>query len=45
MGVAGSEPQMSVNDGISTYGNITSFAESILAPGCSMWARTTATCR
>ncbi len=33
MGVLGSEPQMSVNDGISTYGNITSFAESILAPG------------
>ena len=29
----GSEPQMSVNDGISTYGNITSFAESTLAQG------------
>ncbi len=33
MGVAGSEPQMSVNDGISTYGNITAFAESPVARG------------
>ena len=33
MGVPGSEPQMSVNDGISTYGNITAFAESPLAAG------------
>ncbi len=33
MGVAGSEPQMSVNDGISTYGNLTAFAESPLTPG------------
>ena len=33
MGVPGSEPQMSVNDGISTYGNITAFAESPLTPG------------
>ncbi|MDE2804387.1 MAG: glycosyl hydrolase [Gemmatimonadota bacterium] len=33
MGVPGSEPQMSVNDGISTYGNLTAFAESPLAPG------------
>ncbi len=33
MGVPGSEPQMSVNDGISTYGNITAFAESPAARG------------
>ncbi len=33
MGVPGSEPQMSVNDGISTYGNITAFAESPVMPG------------
>ncbi len=33
MGVPGSEPQMSVNDGISTYGNLTAFAESPLVPG------------
>ena len=33
MGVPGSEPQMSVNDGISTYGNLTAFAESPLIPG------------
>ena len=33
MGVPGSEPQMSVNDGISTFGNITAFAESPLTPG------------
>ena len=33
MGVPGSEPQMSVNDGISTYGNITAFAESPMTPG------------
>ena len=33
MGVPGSEPQMSVNDGISTYGNITAFAESPRTPG------------
>ena len=33
MGVAGSEPQMSINDGTSNYGNLTSFAESSLAPG------------
>ena len=33
MGVAGSEPQMSANDGISNYGNITAFAESPVAPG------------
>ena len=33
MGVAGSEPQMSANDGISGYGNITAFAESPVAPG------------
>ena len=33
MGVPGSEPQMSVNDGISTYGNLTAFAESPLTPG------------
>ena len=33
MGVPGSEPQMSINDGTSTYGNITSFAESPLGRG------------
>ena len=33
MGVKGSEPQMSANDGISGYGNITAFAESPVAPG------------
>ena len=33
MGVPGSEPQMSVNDGISTYGNLTAFAESPLTAG------------
>ena len=31
MGVPGSEPQMSINDGTSNYGNLTSFAESPLA--------------
>ena len=39
MGVSGSEPQMSVNDGISTYGNITAFAESPLTPGL-LWVGT-----
>ncbi|MDE2677708.1 MAG: hypothetical protein OXI76_07360 [Gemmatimonadota bacterium] len=33
MGVLGSEPQMSANDGISNYGNITAFAESPVTPG------------
>ncbi len=33
MGVPGSESQMSINDGISTYGNITAFAESPLTAG------------
>ena len=33
MGVPGSEPQMSINDGTSNYGNITSFAESPLGRG------------
>ena len=33
MGVLGSEPQMSANDGISGYGNITAFAESPVVPG------------
>ena len=33
MGVPGSEPQMSANDGISSYGNITAFAESPVARG------------
>ncbi len=33
MGVAGSEPQLSANDGISSYGNITAFAESPIARG------------
>ncbi len=33
MGVKGDEPQMSRNDGISSYGTITSFAESPLEPG------------
>ena len=33
MGVPGSEPQMSLNDGISTYGNLTSVEESSLARG------------
>ena len=33
MGVPGSVAQMSVNDGISTYGNLTAFAESPLTPG------------
>ncbi len=33
MGVAGSEPQMSINDGIANYGNLTSFAESPLMRG------------
>ena len=33
MGVAGSEPQMSLNDGIGSYGNITAFAESPVARG------------
>ena len=33
MGVAGSEAQMSANDGISGYGNITAFAESPVARG------------
>ncbi len=33
MGVPGSEPQMSVNDGISTYGNLTTLAESPMRPG------------
>ena len=33
MGVPGTEPQMSIHDGTSTYGNITTFAESPLVPG------------
>ena len=33
MGVLGSEPQMSANDGISGYGNITALAESPVTPG------------
>ncbi|WP_419941342.1 VPS10 domain-containing protein [Candidatus Palauibacter sp.] len=33
MGVPGSEPQMSLNDGISTYGNLTSVEESPLVRG------------
>ena len=33
MGVPGSEPQMSLNDGIASYGNITAFAESPVTPG------------
>ena len=33
MGVHGTDPQMSIHDGTSTYGNITSFAESPLEPG------------
>ena len=32
MGVPGTEPMMSPNDGISTYGNITSISESVLNP-------------
>ena len=33
MGVPGSEPQMSLNDGIANYGNLTSVEESSLVPG------------
>ena len=33
MGVPGTEPQMSIHDGTSTYGNITTCAESPLVPG------------
>jgi len=33
MGVPGTEPQMSIHDGTSNYGNITAFAESPLVPG------------
>lgn len=33
MGVPGTEPQMSIHDGTSTYGNITTFAESPLVLG------------
>ncbi len=33
MGVPGSAPQMSLNDGISSYGNITAFAESPVMQG------------
>ena len=33
MGVHGTDPQMSIHDGTSTYGNITTFAESPLVPG------------
>ena len=33
MGVPGSEAQMSINDGTSTYGNMTTFAESPLRAG------------
>ena len=33
MGVPGSEPQMSIHDGTSNYGNLTAFAESPLVPG------------
>ncbi len=33
MGVPGSEPQMSLNDGIANYGNLTAVAESPLVPG------------
>ena len=33
MGVSGTEPQMSIHDGTSNYGNITAFAESPLVPG------------
>ena len=33
MGVAGSDAQMSANDGTSSYGNITAFAESPVAQG------------
>jgi len=33
MGVSGSEAQLSINDGISTYGNLTTLAESPLVPG------------
>ena len=33
MGVSGSDPQMSINDGTSTYGNMTTFAESPLVSG------------
>ncbi|MFV1987179.1 MAG: glycosyl hydrolase [Gemmatimonadota bacterium] len=33
MGVTGSEAQMSINDGTSTYGNLTTFAESPIRPG------------
>jgi photosystem II stability/assembly factor-like uncharacterized protein len=32
MGAAGSEPQMSLNDGISSYGNLTTVAESHFTP-------------
>ena len=46
MGVSGTEPMMSLHDGISTYGNLTSFAESPLEPRrASTSVRTTATCR
>ena len=33
MGVSGTESQMSIHDGTSTYGNITTLAESPLVPG------------
>ena len=33
MGVSGTEPQMSIHDGTSTYGDITTLAESPLVPG------------
>jgi photosystem II stability/assembly factor-like uncharacterized protein len=33
MSVPGSEAQLSINDGISTYGNLTTLAESPLVPG------------
>ncbi len=39
MGVPGSEPMMSIHDGISTYGNLTVFAESRFTPDV-LWAGT-----
>ncbi|GIT51861.1 MAG: hypothetical protein Ct9H300mP15_20740 [Gemmatimonadota bacterium] len=39
MDVPGSEPQMSIHDGISTYGNLTTVNESPITSG-EIWAGT-----
>ncbi len=39
MGVAGTEPMMSIHDGIATYGNLTTVAESRFSPDV-IWAGT-----